>query len=68
MMNGKKKDINMNTIDKIILDLPAEDIGWISSLLWRGLMEHQTSYRDMIPVPESISKYIHELKEKCENE
>jgi len=58
----------MNNENKIILDLPAEDIGWISSLLSRGLMEHQTSYRDKIPVPESISKYIHELKEKCENE
>lgn len=67
-MNGKKTDINMNNENKIILDLPAEDIGWISSLLSRGLMEHQTSYRDMIPVPESISKYIHELKEKYENE
>ncbi len=58
----------MNKTEKIILDLPAEDIGWISSLLSRGLMEHQTSYGDMIPVPESISIYIQELRKKYENE
>ena len=65
--NNKKSRIMENT-DKIVLDLPREDLGWIASLLSRGLMEHVTSYGDAIPVPESISKYIQELKEKCDNE
>ena len=58
----------MNNENKIILDLPADDIGWISSLLLTGLIEHQSSYGDMIPVPDSISKYIYQLRKKHEND
>ena len=54
-------------MDKVVLELSNEYIGWISDLLSRGLMEHQTSYGKMIPVPQEVIDCIEKLKEN-ENE
>jgi hypothetical protein len=54
-------------MEKIVLDLSSEYSGWIASLLSRGLMEHQTSYMDMIPVPEEVVEFIKKYKEQEEN-
>jgi hypothetical protein len=53
-------------MEKLVLDLPSEYSGWISSLLERGLMEHQTSYRDMIPVPEEVVEFIKRYRKEQE--
>ena len=42
---------------------------WIADLLDLGLMEHETSYGDMIPVPDEVVSFIKEFYEnKHENE
>ena len=50
-------------MDKIVLELSNEYIGWISDLLNKGLIEHQTSYGEMIPVPKEVIDCIEKLKE-----
>jgi hypothetical protein len=46
------------------IEIPSEDLGWIVSLLKRGLMEHQTSYGDSIPVPKEVIEFIKNLSEE----
>lgn len=53
-------------MEKLVLDLPSEYSGWIASLLERGLMEHQTSYGDMIPVPVEVVEFIKRYKKEQE--
>jgi hypothetical protein len=55
-------------MSKLTLNIPEEYSGWISSLLERGLMEHQTSYGDMIPVPNEVVVFIKEFYEYEQNE
>ena len=54
-------------MSKLTLNIPEEYSGWISSLLERGLMEHQTSYGDMIPVPNEVVVFIKEFYEYEQN-
>ena len=56
----------MNKKDKIVLDIHKKYIGQLSSLLERGLMEHQTSYGDSIPVSKKLSKFIHKFRKENE--
>jgi hypothetical protein len=51
----------MNKRDKLELNIPSEYSGWIASLLERGLIEHQTSYGDMMPIPDEVVKFIKEF-------
>lgn len=55
----------MNNLDKdkLILDISPEYSGWIASILDRGLMEHQTSYGSLIPVPEEVVNFIKKFYE-----
>jgi hypothetical protein len=53
--NGQTQE---SYIDKLELNISTEYSGWIASILNRGLMEHQTSYGDMIPVPEEVITFI----------
>jgi len=56
-------------MDKLELNISPEYSGWIADLLDRGLMEHQTSYGDMIPVHDEVVSFIKEFYEnKHENE
>jgi hypothetical protein len=50
-------------MNKLELNISSEYSGWIASLLDRGLMEHQTSYGDMIPVPKEVINFIKEYYE-----
>ena len=54
-------------MNKLTLNIPEEYSDWISSLLKRGLMEHQTSYGDMIPVPNEVVVFIKEFYEYEQN-
>jgi hypothetical protein len=54
-------------MSKLTLNIPEEYSGWISSLLERGLMEHQTSYGDTIPVPNEVIVFIKEFYEYEQN-
>ena len=54
-------------MSKLTLNIPEEYSGWISSLLERGLMEHQTSYGDMTPVPNEVVVFIKEFYEYEQN-
>jgi hypothetical protein len=49
--------------DKLELNISPEYSGWIASLLDRGLMEHQTSYGEMIPVPDEVVSFIKQFYE-----
>jgi hypothetical protein len=51
----------MNKRDKLELNIPSEYSGWIASLLERGLIEHQTSYGGMMPIPDEVVKFIKEF-------
>jgi len=51
----------MNKRDKLELNIPSEYSGWIASLLERGLIEHQTSYGDMMLIPDEVVKFIKEF-------
>ena len=48
-------------MSKLELNIPSEYSGWIASLLKRGLIEHQTSYGDMMPIPDEVVKFIKEF-------
>jgi len=48
---------------KLELNIPSEYSGWIADLLERGLIEHQTSYGDKIPVPNEVVNFIKEFYE-----
>jgi hypothetical protein len=50
-------------MNKLELNISPEYSGWIASLLDRGLMEHETSYGDMIPVPDEVVSFIKEFYE-----
>jgi len=54
-------------MNKLTLNIPEGYSDWISSLLKRGLMEHQTSYGDMIPVPNEVVVFIKEFYEYEQN-
>jgi len=54
-------------MNKLTLNIPEKYSGWISSLLERGLMEHQTSYGDTIPVPNEVIVFIKEFYEYEQN-
>jgi len=58
-MNKKQ----VEPMDKLELNIEPEYSGWIASLLDRGLMEHETSYGDMIPVPDEVVSFIKEFYE-----
>lgn len=51
------------TSDKLELNISPEFSDWIASLLKRGLMEHQTSYGNLIPVPDEVINFIKEFYE-----
>jgi len=65
--NFDYKNSEETKISKLTLNIPEEYSGWISSLLERGLMEHQTSYGDMIPVPNEVVVFIKEFYEYEQN-
>lgn len=50
-------------MDKLELNISPEYSGWIADLLERGLIEHQTSYGDKIPVPNEVVNFIKEFYE-----
>lgn len=55
--------------DKLELDISPEYSVWVANLLERGLMEHQTSYRDLIPVPDEVISFIKKFyKQTTEDE
>jgi len=58
-MNKKQ----VEPMDKLELNIEPEYSGWIVSLLDRGLMEHQTSYGEMIPVPDEVVSFIKQFYE-----
>jgi hypothetical protein len=48
-------------VDKLTLNISSEFSGWIASLLKRGLMEHKTSYGNLIPVPDEVVNFVKEF-------
>lgn len=60
---GLKNKLSTQVADKLELNISSEFSSWIASLLERGLMEHQTSYGNMIPVPDEVINFIKEFYE-----
>jgi hypothetical protein len=59
----EKLSYHIFVVDKLTLNISSEFSGWIASLLSRGLMEHQTSYGNLIPVPDEVIAFIKEFYE-----
>jgi len=65
----KTEDISYDifVVDKLTLNISSEFSDWISLLLERGLMEHQTSYGNLIPVPDEVVVFIKEFYDQENN-
>jgi hypothetical protein len=53
--------------EKLELNISSEYSGWIANILERGLIEHQTSYGALIPVPNEVVIFIEEFCKKEES-
>ena len=58
---AEKLSYDIFVVDKLTLNISSEFSGWIASILKRGLMEHQTSYGNLIPVPDEVIAFIKEF-------
>jgi hypothetical protein len=60
-------------IDKkfVLIDTDSENYIWVADLLERGILEHETSYGNTIPIPEDLKndlkKFIEDAQYKADN-